>query len=1019
MNLTKEQEEAINYKDNKNVIVSAGAGSGKTSVLSERVLRILKYDTNIDELLILTFTNAAAFEMKNRIRNKIKENPDLKKQLAIIDSAYIGTFDSFASTIVKKYNYLLNVSKNFKIIDQNLLNYQKHVILDKLFNIEYENNNPKLLSIISSYCEKDDKNLKEFIINLDNKLNLMIDKEDYLEKYLDNNFKDDKINENINLFEKYVFSIIDDIKTNLDKFNQIASAKNIEKLNNYLNPLINVSTYDDLYKIDLPTFPTLTNLETELEYKKNIQELLKKLKELIRFKDKEEIKKSILSTYDLVSFIIDIEKKLNICVNKYKFNNDLFEFNDIAKLAIKVVKENDFVKEEIKSSFKEIMIDEYQDTSDLQEEFIKLIANNNVYMVGDIKQSIYKFRNANPDIFKCKYNDYKSNLNGHKIDLTYNFRSRSEVVNDINLIFNNLMTDTLGGVNYLEQQMIYGNKDYDKYSSSDNYNLDILNYQTEGIKYSNNMIEAFIIAKDIRNKIDSGFKVLSKDGLRNSTYSDFAIMIDRSQSFDMYKKVFDYFKIPIDVWTDEKVSDDIAFMLLKNILGLIIKIKEKEYDTEFKYLMTSILRSPLINATDQEIFNMYLHDDFINNDLYSKCFELSYYYDNNSIKELVLKIIDEFNFYDKLIEIGNVSSSLIRIDYFINSSEDFSNMGYSIKDFIDFLSEILDKDNDIKIGRIKGNGNTVKLMTIHTSKGLEYPVCYYASLFTNTNRRDKNDRYIFDSDLGIITPYDLDGIDQTIYKDLFNEKYIQEEMSERIRLFYVALTRAREKMILVTHDLEENHKKDMKSFEDFLATIYSKINTKIINVDLNELGLTRDYNKIKNSNYKDFINISNNKIDVKELDIKTNSIDNKSYSKDEVYLIDEDTSNNMHFGTYMHEVLELIDLKNPNYDNIDLFAKTKIENLLKQDLFKNIDKAKIYKEYEFMYTESNTINHGIIDLMLVYDNHIDIVDYKLKHIDDKAYQEQLNGYKKYIENKLNKNTNIYLYSIMDNKLNKL
>ena len=1019
MNFTKEQEEAINYKENKDVIVSAGAGSGKTSVLSERVLRLLNDGVKIDQLLILTFTNAAAMEMKNRIRNKIKDNSKLKEQLNIIDSAYIGTFDSFASTIVKKYNYLLNISKYFKIIDANLLNYQKEVIVDKLFNIEYENNNPKLLQIISSFCEKDDNNLKRFIINLDDKLNLLLDKDNFIDTYLDKFYSDNKIDENINKYENYLLSLVDEINNNLNKFTSISSAKNSEKLTTYLKPLLNASKYEDLVKIDLPRFPTLTDVESEKEYKDNINELTKKIKSLTRFKDKKEIKDSILSTYDLVSFIIDIEKKLNILITNYKIKNDLYEFNDIAKLAIKVVSENEFVKDEIKSSFKEIMIDEYQDTSDLQEEFIKLISNNNVYMVGDIKQSIYKFRNANPDIFKNKYNEFKKDIDGHKIDLTANFRSRSEVVNDINLIFNNLMSDKLGGVNYLEQQMIYGNKSYDEYPSKDNYSLDILNYQIDGVKYSSNVIEAFIIASDIKNKIDNEFKVLGKNGLRNSTYSDYTILIDRSSSFDMYKKVFDYFKIPIDVWTDEKVADDIAFMLLKNILNLIIKIKENEYDSEFKYLMTSILRSPIMNKSDQEIFNMFLNDNFKDNDLYKKCVELANYYENNSIKELVLKIIDSFNFYDNLIKIGNISSSLVRINYFINSSDSFSAIGYSIKDFINFLSDILNDDNDIKIGRIKGNGNTVKLMTIHTSKGLEYPICYYASLNTNTNRRDKNDKFIFDSELGIITPYDMDGIDNTIYKDLYDKKYIQDEMSERIRLFYVALTRAREKMILVTHDLESSSKDDMKSFADFISSIYPKIENKIININVDDLALTRDYNKIKNSNYKDFIQINDNKIDVKEINIETSIIESKSYSKDEVYLVDEDTSNNMRFGTYMHEVLELIDFKNPNYTSIDSFTKNKIENLLKQDLFKNISNADIYKEYEFMFEDNNTINHGIIDLMLVYHDHVDIVDYKLKYIDDKAYLEQLNGYKKYIENKLKKKTNIYLYSIMDNKINKL
>ena len=177
MKLTAEQERAV-YEDNKNILVSAGAGSGKTSVLTTRVIRKLKDGINIDNLLILTFTNAAALEMKTRIRNKIKEEPELKEQLNYLDAAYIGTFDSFASTVVKKYNYLLNISKDFSIIDSNLLNYQKENFLDSILDDEYQkniflteildeeykNNNPVLFRLISSYCDKDDDNIKKLLL---------------------------------------------------------------------------------------------------------------------------------------------------------------------------------------------------------------------------------------------------------------------------------------------------------------------------------------------------------------------------------------------------------------------------------------------------------------------------------------------------------------------------------------------------------------------------------------------------------------------------------------------------------------------------------------------------------------------------------------------------------------------------------------------------------------------------------------------------------------------------------------
>ena len=1018
MELTAEQTRAV-YEDKKNILVSAGAGSGKTSVLTTRVIRKLKDHINIDELLILTFTNAAALEMKERIRKRIKKEPELKNQLDYLDSAYIGTFDSFASTVVKKYNYLLNISKDFKIIDSNLLNYQKEEILNNILDEEYKSKNSILFNLISSYCDKDDENIRKYILNLDNKLNLLIDKDKYINEYIDNYFKEEKINNDIKLYVERIFAIVEEIKTNLDNFSSISSAKNIEKLNDYLLPIFNVKTYDDLVKIDLGRFPTLTNLEAEAIYKENIQSLLGKLKDYLIYSSEEEIKKTILSTFDYISFIVDIEKRLAKEIDEYKYANNLFEFNDIAKLAIKVVKDNDFVKDELRNSFKEIMIDEYQDTSDLQEEFINLIANNNVYMVGDIKQSIYRFRNANPDLFKAKYNDYANNQNGLKIDLTSNFRSRKEVIDDINLVFINLMTD----INYAEQQMVYGNTTYDTYQDDNlNNNLEILNYNFDkDVKYKDNVVEAFIIAKDIKNKIENGIKVYDKDAeqFRESTYQDYAILIDRASSFDMYKKIFEYFKLPLEIWNDEKISDSHSFMLLKNILYLIVKIKDNEFDRDFKYLMTSILRSPLMEVNDQEIFKLFLDDSFKETSIFKKCLELGAYLDNHSIKELTLKVIDEFDFYHHMMKIGNVSSSLAKIEFFINNSNTFADIGYSVKDFIGFLNDVLDEDNDIRIGRLKTNSNTIKLMTIHASKGLEYPICYYAGLATKTNRQDLNDRFLFDKDLGIIVPYDIDGIGPTIYKSFYKEKYIAEEIAERIRLFYVALTRAREKMILVTKNLDNKIKEDMTSFNDFLSYIYPKIENKIKEVDLESLELTRNYNLIKDSNFKDHLKPSNVVIAVNELSIDNSMLEESHYSKHSMALIDEDTKKKMEFGLKVHECLELLDFNNPNYNNIEPFIKNKIELMLKQDIFKYLSKAKIYKEYEFIDEDNNSISHGIIDLMLVYDDHIDIIDYKLKNIDDEAYIKQLNGYKKYIENKLNKDTNIYLYSIMDNKIEKI
>ena len=244
------------------------------------------------------------------------------------------------------------------------------------------------------------------------------------------------------------------------------------------------------------------------------------------------------------------------------------------------------------------------------------------------------------------------------------------------------------------------------------------------------------------------------------------------------------------------------------------------------------------------------------------------------------------------------------------------------------------------------------------------------------------------------------------------------------------MTRCKEKMILVTsltdkekervHNLvEDNIRLKYKSFLDILNSIKENIKPYIINIDLNKQNLTKDYNEIKENNYEKLINKNNKKITKKIISIESNKEEEKHFSKETNKLISKEEYKNMEFGTKMHYILELIDFKNPDFKSIESFYKEKITNFLNQDILKDIKEANIYKEYEFIYEKDNTTYHGIIDLMLEYNDHIDIIDYKLKNIEDENYIKQLNGYKNYIENKTNKTTNTYLYSIMDNIIKKM
>ena len=1023
-NWTKEQLEAI-QKDKSNIIVSAGAGSGKTAVLSERVVRKIKDGVHINELLILTFTNNAAKEMKDRIRKRLKEE-NLTEELKLIDSAYITTFDSYALSILRRYHYKLNVSKDLKIVDSDLIDYKKEEYLDEIFEEYYSSNNKSFLKLINDFCEKDDKDIRNAILNISSKLDLIID----LDNYLDNYFNNINIDNVIDDYNKLLLNRIENIKLLQYELSFYASEDFNTSLNEVLSGLINSKEYSDIKSNLDMKLPSLRGAE---EIAKSYWEVLKKeitsLKDLCTYKNIDEIKNNILSTKDYIILIIEIIKKLNNKLNLFKYKNDLYEFNDIAKLSINVLKDNEDIRKEIKDSLNEIMIDEYQDTSDIQEEFVSLISNNNVYMVGDVKQSIYRFRNANPYIFKTKYEEYSNNKGGIKIDLNKNFRSREETLNNINSLFNLVMDSNIGGANYrLSHQLVPGNEAYNKEGKTDqNNNFEIYNYDFDKEKgFTREETEIFIIANDIKNKIDNKYKIYDKEtkSLRDCTYSDFVILLDRSKDFDLYKKIFEYKNIPLSINKEEKVNDEIILMVLKNLLISLVKINNNELDDDFIHAFVSVLRSFVFEYTDEEIFELYASKDYENDKVFKELKDINI--NSNTTKEIINILLDKFNIIDKLIKIGNINNNLIIIEYLLNYLDTKEEIGLSIEDISLYLDDILEKRYEIKFSSNKESSNSVRIMTIHKSKGLEYNICYYAGLYKEFNISDIKENFLFDKKYGIVTPYYKDGIGDTIYKPLIKENYLKEEISEKIRLFYVALTRAKEKMIILC-DLngeETKNKNDSgviedivrlryRSFGDIIMSIQDELSDYVTNIE--DIDMSSEYKLIKDYNFKEYIKSNDTKLDIHELKKDNEVLENKSYSKKSNKLITEEEKNNMEYGTKVHNILELLDFNNPNLDNIDNNIKDKINNFLKSNLLKNKSEGNIFKEYEFIYEKNDSINHGIIDLMIEYKDYIDIIDYKLKNIEDENYINQLKGYKEFIENKTNKKVNLYLYSIIDNR----
>lgn len=1032
---TDEQWNAI-YDKGHNIIVSAGAGSGKTAVLSERVIENLKSGMSIKEVLLLTFTKAASLEMKTRIRNKIKKNPSLSKELSLIDEAYITTFDSFALSIVKKYHYILNISPNVSIIDGSLIRIKKKEILTNIFDKYYENRNEKFLKLISDFCIKDDKEIFDSILSIYSKIDLKYNKNEYLDNYINEYFNIDRINNDIKDYEKLLMSKFEELDYLIEDMSYYIDSDYITNLRLSISNLMHSKTYDEIVSnlsVEIPRLPKGSTDEVK-EKKELINDVIKNIKSLCTYKNREEIMSSILSTKEYKEVIIDILKDFDKYVMAYKYENDIYEFTDIANLAIKLVKENISVKEELKSSFKEIMIDEYQDTNDLQEILINMISDNNVYMVGDIKQSIYRFRNANPDIFKEKYNKYSNHIGGEKIDLNKNFRSREEVLNNINLLFNKVMDESIGGADYIKShQMIFGNKSYiNKGKTLQNYDFELYSYMYDKkSEYSKEEIEAFIIAKDILSKVKGNYQIFDKDTsvLRNAEYSDFVILMDRTTNFDLYKKIFLYLGIPLELYKDETMNEDTDIIVLNNLIKFTIKLDTGVYDKELEYLFTSVMRSFLCESPDDEIFDTIKNKTILTSSLANKVRKIKL--NNKSSYEIINDLINEFDFYNKLITIGNESASSVKLNSILSNAKTTSSIGYDINSFSEYLDNVIKEKIDIKYTIHSGVSNSVKIMTIHKSKGLEFPICYFSGLYKPFNISDIKEKFTYSNKYGIITPYFDEGVAETIYKHLLKNDYLKEEISEKIRLFYVALTRAKEKMILVMpyEEIVNGKESDLvsnvvrskyKSLLDIVSSTLVSLTKYVTVIDYNKSGITKDYSLLIKKDFKSGIEKSTEVLNVNEILVENETLIDKHYSKENNKLITSDVKKNMKFGKYVHEALEYFDLKKKDYSYIkDEFIKNKIISFSNLPIFDNVNEANIFHEYEFVYTLNNTKYHGVIDLMLEYPSHIDIIDYKLSDVTDINYISQLNGYKEYISSITKKPVNVYLYSIINEKISSL
>ncbi len=1017
---TEMQHQAI-HKRGGNIIVSAGAGSGKTAVLSERILTYCLEGKDICSFLVLTFTNAAASEMKERIRKKLISN-GLIEQASRIDSAFITTFDAYSLALVKKYYFYLGVDKDLSIIDQALLEVKKREIIDTIFLNKYNQGNQQFLSLLQKYTKQNDENVKKIVLSLLKKLELIVDEEAFIETYEQAYFNPDFIDGLVKEFENLALSKGKEIYEQLEKLYHLAEEDSAsEKLQNGVSFFLkdaSLESYDAAYSwitsITLPRIAPKADFLVK-EQKTLCGELLKEIKSTYfqKYVTLAEAKEEIYSTKSDVLYFLELALEVKQKLDAYKQECMAFDYMDIAKMAIRLVKTNPIVLAEIKNSFAEILIDEYQDTSDIQEAFIQCISNENCYMVGDIKQSIYRFRNANPYIFKEKYSQYAHLNHGYKIDLTHNFRSRKEVVENINLIFSNIMTLDYGDANYaLDHVMRYGQKDYEKQSSESSYTMDICSYSSlEG--YTDEEVEAFICGQQIKQIMKQKPVCLKGDHFEPIKYSDFAILMDKAKSFTVFKRVFEYLGIPLSIEADLSLNDSVLPKLFSNIFLLLVRKHKQLIDTTYYHALASVGRSFLFGYRDEAIYKMLKQNE--QNELTSIIDHLAQRLDELPLEELYFLIVEEFQIYEKLARIGDVNNSCVTLEYIHSLFLVMKDASMSMEEASTYFADVFEKGIELKYKLVENTDSCVRMMTIHKSKGLEFPYCLFPMLGSKFNQADIKENFGLSTKYGVYIPYSDETMSNTIIKTLVEADIKKSDLSEKIRLFYVALTRAREKIILISKDLEKEEPIPLHKVMSFNQLLHTKLffNEFRKPIDMEHLSISKTYKAIKHSIKK-----------IQGSEIKYNSIEtNRAFaykekiSKELTELTDFNLKQAIELGKKFHQCLEVLDFSNPQIDvlPVDDFMKNTLKKVLNTEVFRNIHQAKTYHEHEFYFDTY----HGIIDLLCIYEDHIDIIDYKLSNTSSEEYLRQLRIYMEYVKKHSSLDVSCYLLSILKQEIKKV
>ncbi len=885
---TDEQQLAIDIKD-ANALVSAAAGSGKTSVLVERIIgRITDPDnpTDVDRLLVMTFTNAAAAEMRDRIRGAIDERIDdmrkdpgadeatlsnLERQSILVHNAMITTIHGFCKSVITDHFEELSIDPNFRVADQNECLLMMQDALDKCLEDAYRKADPAFIRATECFSgSRNDTMIADLIIPIHRFIMANPDPEKFIRDccagYGYGSFDEFAKSTLIADFERFLGSELErllrkakeavdliDGNEGLEPYRAAveAYATALEEIRTQKS-IGDTSFYDcvrgALAAVNAPAFGRISdkNLDEDGVAAKNAVKKLRddvksgisKLSDMLCF-DLETAYRHVCASQTELCALADLVLEFGRTYDAIKQDGNVIDFSDMEHMAIKIL-ENKEIAALYREHFEEIYVDEYQDSNMTQEMLVRLICRHdpgNVFQVGDVKQSIYRFRQARPDIFLEKYDTYEDTegAGNRRILLNDNFRSRAEVVDAVNEVFAKIMKKDLGGIEYDDDAALKCSAtcyEEELPCDGDDYRAELI----IGIKdeLTGEEFEANVIANRISSMIASGYRIYDKASktVRSASYGDFTILVRSVKKFEpVFRKVFAAYDIPLAVTGREGYF---GTREVKTVLDFLSAVDNSLCDIP----LATVARCPVGGFSDRELAEITaasgskkcLYDrirdaEGISEDLRRKCDALLSLLEKYKVMSTYMPVhalISDFidNEYGDYVRcMSNPAQRMANLNMLLSKAEDYGKTSFKgLYQFVRYMDQIRKYEiDDGEAGIVGENDDVVRIMTMHASKGLEFPVCFLAGLEKRRNSSDESGRLIWNVTGGFgcdHTDPEKRLVVPTLPKMIVSLQNRREGIAEEMRVLYVAMTRAREKLIMVACDKEDGFASPARDIEE-------------------------------------------------------------------------------------------------------------------------------------------------------------------------------------------------------------